>query len=77
MFFRRGVADDDPWLTAKLWLFGIGALLALVGMLFENDWLIGAAAVVLLAGALLRFVPRRTGDGEEADGGQKESAAPE
>ena len=65
MFFRRGVADDDPWLTPKLWLFGIGAILALGGMLFENDWLIGAAAVVLLAGALLRFIPRRTEPREE------------
>lgn len=58
MFFRRGVADDDPWLQAKLWLFSIGALLALLGMFLENDWLIGAAGVVLLAGLLLRFVKR-------------------
>lgn len=56
MFFRRGVAEDDPWLQAKLWLFSIGALLALLGMGLENDWLMGAAGVVLLAGLVLRFV---------------------
>lgn len=58
MFFRRGVADDDPWLQAKLWIFTAGALLALAGMLLENDWLMGAAGIVLLAGVLLRFVKR-------------------
>lgn len=63
MFFRRGVADNEQWLQAKLWLFSTGALLALLGMLLENDWLIGAAGVVLLAGLLLRFF-RRPGDGE-------------
>ena len=74
MFFRRGLGDaPDPWLTAKLWLFGVGALLALLGMTLANDWLIGAAAVALLAGLVLRFVPRGAGDeagdetGDEAD----------
>lgn len=64
MFFRRGVADDDPWLGPKLWIFGIGALLALLGMALENDWLIGAAGVVLAAGIGLRFLRRRS---EEPD----------
>lgn len=60
MFFRRGVADDDPWLRPKLWLFSTGALLALLGMGLENGLLMGAAAVVLLAGLALRFVrPQR------------------
>ena len=65
MFFRRGVADDDPWLRPKLWLFSIGAILALLGMGLENDWLIGAAALVLLAGLLLRFLKPRQDDDEE------------
>ena len=59
MFFRRGVGDD-PWLTEKLWLFGLGALLALVGMALENTWLIGAAGLALAAGMALRLVPRRS-----------------
>ena len=68
MFFRRGVAEDDRWLQAKLWLFSIGAFLALLGMLLENDWLMGAAGVVLLAGFMLRFVGRS--DGGESDAGE-------
>lgn len=68
MFFRRGVADDDPWLRPKMWLFSIGALLALVGMGLGVDWLIGAAAVLLLAGMALRFVKRP--DGSEAEAGE-------
>lgn len=59
MFFRRGVSDtDDHWLQVKLWLFGIGAVLALLGMGFQNDWLIGAAGLVLAAGVALRFIRR-------------------
>lgn len=70
MFFRRGVGDaPDPWLTVKLWLFGAGALLALLGMTLANDWLIGAAAVALLAGLVLRFVPRGAEPSDDPDGG--------
>lgn len=68
MFFRRGVSDDDPWLQAKLWLFGIGAILALFGMGLENDWLIGTAGVVLFAGFVLRFFRGgRTQDDESSN----------
>ena len=63
MFFRRGVSDDG-WLQVKLWLFSIGALLALVGMFLENDWVIGGAGLVLLAGFALRFLPRRVDDAD-------------
>lgn len=62
MFFRRGVAEDDPWLRPKLWLFSAGALAAVVGMAMENDWLIGGAGVVLGIGVLLRFLPAPGGD---------------
>jgi hypothetical protein len=67
VFFRRGVSDDDPWLQAKLWIFTIGALLALLGMILQSDWLVGAAGVVLGAGVLLRFIGRRE-SGEEGGG---------
>ena len=68
MFFRRGVSDDDPWLQPKLWLFSIGALLALLGMALVNDWIIGAGAVFLIAGFGLRFVkPRGHGKGGEGE----------
>lgn len=55
MFFRRGVAEDDGWLQVKLWIFSIGALLALVGMALENRWLIGGAGLILGVGVVLRF----------------------
>lgn len=58
MFFRRRSEGDDRWLMVKLWMFGFGAALAVLGMVFENDWLIGAAALVLAGGVVLRFVPR-------------------
>jgi hypothetical protein len=62
------MAEDDPWLQAKLWIFSIGALLALLGMGLENGWLIGAAGIMLAAGLLLRFV-KRPGLDSEADRG--------
>ena len=74
MFFRRGVSRDDRWLQAKLWLFGVGALVALVGMALEIDWLIGAAGVILLAGILLRFLGG-TGQGPLEDSGSPDGQA--
>lgn len=68
MFFRR-TTRDDPRLPAKIALFTVGALLAIVGMILENDWVIAGAAVLLLAGIALRFSGR--GDGEE--GGPSEA----
>lgn len=57
MFFRRGDRYDDR-LPAKIAIFTVGALLALVGMILQNDWVVGAAAVVLAAGILIRFASR-------------------
>ena len=57
MFFRRGDTYDDR-LPAKIASFTVGALLAIVGMILQNDWVVGAAAVVLAAGILIRFAPR-------------------
>ena len=57
MFFRRGDAYDDR-LPAKIAIFTVGAVLALVGMILQNDWVVGAAAVVLAAGIFIRFAPR-------------------
>lgn len=62
MFFRRGVRNDE-WLSARIALFTAGALLAVVGMVLRNDWVIGAAGLVLAAGIAVRFIPR----GDEPD----------
>jgi hypothetical protein len=59
VFFRRGVADDDPWLREKLWIFGAGAIVVLIGMGLESGWVLGLGGLLLAAGIVLRFVPRR------------------
>ena len=56
MFFRRG-SRDDRWLEIKIILFGAGSLLAVVGMSLGNDWVVGAAGLLLAAGIVLRVVP--------------------
>ena len=66
MFFRRGMSAGR-WLQAKMWLFSVGALLALIGMSLKNDWVIGAAGVVLLAGFMLRFLPDRDAEDEPGE----------
>jgi hypothetical protein len=69
VFFRRGVSEDDRFLQAKLWIFSTGAILALVGMGLQNDWLIGVAGLILAAGIVLRLVGRRKEDtAAEGDG---------
>jgi hypothetical protein len=71
VFFRRGVpGGDDPWVTEKISLFTVGALVAMVGMLLDHRWLMGLAAVLLLGGVLLRFIPRDGRDGEGDDHGR-------
>jgi hypothetical protein len=38
-------------------LFGAGAIMAIVGIATEQNWLINVAIAVLAAGVLLRFLP--------------------
>ena len=51
-------------------LFGAGAILALVGMAADAEWLVNVAIGVLVVGFLLRFVPERGGE-EEDPGGER------
>ncbi|MFW6080041.1 MAG: hypothetical protein ACODAE_10495 [Gemmatimonadota bacterium] len=54
---RRG---PDPHLDVKIIVFVVGAVLAVVGIGTEIDWLISIAIAILAAGVLLRFLrPRR------------------
>ena len=59
---RRARGRYLPW---KLWLFGVGAVVTLTGMRFENRWLQYGGFVVLVAAFLLRFLPqgKKEGDG--------------
>ncbi|MEJ2503349.1 MAG: hypothetical protein P8177_08560 [Gemmatimonadota bacterium] len=76
MFFRRGVSENDRFLQAKLWIFGAGAIVALIGMGLQNDWLIGIAGLILAAGIALRFLEgsssKEKDDGPDAWSGREE-----
>ncbi len=56
-----------PRLEWKVLLFSVGAVVALVGLYFDERWMTGTAIVLLLGGGLsLRFLPS-SGDAD-ADG---------
>ena len=42
----------------RIRLFGVGAIMAVVGIATEQSWLINVAIAVLAAGVLIRFLPR-------------------
>lgn len=60
---RRG---PDPYLNWKIGFFVAGAGTGITGMAMENDWLVGAAVVLLAVGVALRFLSREQPDEEEA-----------
>ena len=53
---RRRPVRHFEW---RVRLFGVGAILAVVGMYADEAWLIYLAIVVLAVGILLRFAPGR------------------
>ena len=52
----------------KVGVFTVGAVMALTGIYFEERWLTGAALVILVAGALLRFQLGTDSEHAEAPG---------
>lgn len=73
VFLDRTPRKRDPWLQFKVWSFTVGAVLALCGIYFEEDWMIWAAIGVLLLGFGARFLgaPPSSGD-EDQDQGEDE-----
>ena len=69
MFYRRGASPSGTrFLVARLWIFAIGAVLAVVGMVLGNDWIVWLAAAVLVSGVVLRLVASRvSADRDESD----------
>ena len=60
--------DRDPdrevrHLAWRVRIFGAGAIVALVGIYFEAEWLVSVAIGILLLGFVLRFLPT-SGEGE-------------
>lgn len=68
IFIDRSRKGGDHHLDWKIRLFGMGALLALVGMGLDIPLLVGSAIVVLLLGFILRFLPGGGEDAGEAHG---------
>jgi hypothetical protein len=56
VFHDRG-RKAGRYLEWKVRVFGVAAVVALVGIYLENRWMTGAAIVLLLAGLALRFLP--------------------
>jgi hypothetical protein len=70
MLIRR----TQPMLAHLEWrirLFGAGAILAIVGIWFEQDWLVNLAIGVLLVGFGLRFLGRREHTASDDDGSEE------
>ena len=58
---------DHSWLEWKIRLFSVAAVLSLVGIYFDERWVIGLAIMVLSLGMVLRFVPGSDLREEEED----------
>jgi len=56
-----------PWLEWKVRLFAVAAVLALVGIYLDQQWMTGAAIVVLIGAMVLRFLPGAGGESVEID----------
>ena len=67
MFVDRGRRGPGANLAWRVRLLGLGAVLAMVGISTEREWLVNVALGVLILGFGLRFVGARNGAGEAAD----------
>ncbi len=78
LFFadRSRKADDYPYLAWKVRLFTVGAVLAVFGMVQDDNRIIAAAIFFLLIGFLLRFLPGGKGVVEGEDEEDVEFAEP-
>jgi len=75
MFIDRRSDRPQRHLEWRIRLLGVGAIFGVLGIYFDEGWLIWAALAVLLGGFLLRFVMRDTEDehDEDEDGDEQES----
>lgn len=66
IFLDRSRRGPDPYIRWKVGLFLAGAVLGLVGMATERNWLVMTAIGVLGVGVALRFLPA-SDEAEEAE----------
>lgn len=64
---RTRKAADYPWLAWKVRIFVVGAVLAVYGMVQEDNRILAVATFVLLVGFLMRFLPGGRGVMEEEE----------
>ena len=74
---RSAAQGPDPWLDVKILLFFVAAALAVVGMVIGSPWTIYSGILVVIAGLLLRFLPRGRGGERPLDEGSHEQAKDE
>jgi len=67
MFIDRRSNRPRRHLEWRIRLLGVGAILGVLGIYFDEGWLIWVALGVLLGGFLLRFVMRDTEAGLSED----------
>ena len=67
MKIRRDASGPGPYLEWRVRLMGAGAIVALIGIWADANWLVNVAIVLLLVGFLLRFVDGRSVVEEQLD----------
>jgi len=72
-FLTRSRKRSLKHLEWRVHLFGVGALLALVGISLQLSWLIYTAIAVLVAGVALRFLERPPPDDGDSNVHDEES----
>jgi len=74
MIDRR--SRKDRFLEWKVWVFCLGAVVALAGIYLEERWLTGIAIVLLASAAVFRFLPGggRTDLDDDPEGDDSEAA---
>ena len=67
MIFRpsRDKRGPDVFLAAKVGIFVLGAVVALIGIATDTSWVITLAIAILLVGFALRFAKPRDTDNDE------------
>lgn len=64
---RTRKAEDYPWLAWKVRVFSVGAVLAVYGMVQDDNRILAVATFILFIGFMMRFLPGGRGvvEGEE------------